>query len=320
MQVVAKLIFGSRLYGTSTPNSDTDYKLIVIPSSFDILMGNGRRSIVTSTSAGQNTSVDVDCETFTLHKFIDMLCVGETAAIEMINAPAQNVLETSDVWRYLQAHRQEFCSQKMNAFLGYVNTQARKYGARGSRLVSLEAVIDEINMFTIENQQNMTIREFIDLGAVTFGQYVSITPAASNGEVYLDVIGIKTDLNMSVATLAERMRTARKKYGARSVVSAQNGADWKSISHAYRVATQLIELAETSALQFPLKRRDIIRSLKLGEIPFDTAMVMLDNVIQEAESKFDKAAYHEIDKDYWLNYCATIYRETVVNQPLHYKV
>ena len=100
MRVIVKTVFGSKLYGTDTEKSDTDYKMIVVPSGYDILMGNGRKSVCESTSKGQNSNIDIDCETFTLHKFIEMLCVGETAAIEMVNTPKHLILESSPEWEY----------------------------------------------------------------------------------------------------------------------------------------------------------------------------------------------------------------------------
>lgn len=40
MNKIVELEFGSHLYGTSTPNSDRDYKAIYIPEAIDILLGH----------------------------------------------------------------------------------------------------------------------------------------------------------------------------------------------------------------------------------------------------------------------------------------
>ncbi|WDR21760.1 hypothetical protein CPTAKMNP4_095 [Salmonella phage vB_SenM-AKM_NP4] len=39
MKTVVKSYFGSHLYGTSTPESDVDFKEIFVPNARDILLG-----------------------------------------------------------------------------------------------------------------------------------------------------------------------------------------------------------------------------------------------------------------------------------------
>ncbi len=51
MNILIKTYAGSHLFGTSTPESDTDYKGIYLPSSEQILLGNYPETIQQTTGA-----------------------------------------------------------------------------------------------------------------------------------------------------------------------------------------------------------------------------------------------------------------------------
>jgi len=55
-EIVVHMIFGSHLYGTNTPDSDTDYKGIFLPSREQVFLGKIPKSYSTSpkkTEEGQ---------------------------------------------------------------------------------------------------------------------------------------------------------------------------------------------------------------------------------------------------------------------------
>ena len=49
MNTIVKLVFGSRLYGTSTPESDKDFKGVFLPSREEILLGKIPKSLTEKT-------------------------------------------------------------------------------------------------------------------------------------------------------------------------------------------------------------------------------------------------------------------------------
>ena len=85
MNSVMKCLFGSKLYGTATPQSDTDYKEVFIPTANEILLGKYQDVISQGTgdSHSKNTSDDVDNDKYSLRKFINLLCDGDTFAMDM---------------------------------------------------------------------------------------------------------------------------------------------------------------------------------------------------------------------------------------------
>ena len=79
MNILARVVYGSRLYGTSTPESDADYRAVYLPPLRDVVLGRAKDAW--TDPAEEDTSY------FSLTKFLDMAVEGQSIAIEMIAAP-----------------------------------------------------------------------------------------------------------------------------------------------------------------------------------------------------------------------------------------
>ena len=95
MKILIKTYAGSHLFGTSTPESDTDYKGIYIPNAEQILLGNYNCTIQETTGASdaKNSKEDIDVELYSLKKFFTMLKKGDTPAIELLFTPEELIVE-----------------------------------------------------------------------------------------------------------------------------------------------------------------------------------------------------------------------------------
>jgi predicted nucleotidyltransferase len=89
MKKIIEMEFGSRVYGTNLPTSDTDFKAIAIPSGRDIILQRAFKTIQDSTGNDQtrNTQDDIDKETFSLHYFMRLLTEGQTVCLDMLFTP-----------------------------------------------------------------------------------------------------------------------------------------------------------------------------------------------------------------------------------------
>ena len=156
MKTIVKLKVGSHLHGTTTPESDVDYKGIFLPTLNDMVLGNRlsnyKESVKSDTNNTntKNTSEDIDCEMYSLQYFLFLAFKGDTTAIEMLFAPNDTVEETSPEWEYLRSHRKEFITKELKAFLGYCRTQASKYSTKGTRLKAIKESMGKL----IENHPN----------------------------------------------------------------------------------------------------------------------------------------------------------------------
>lgn len=76
MEILCKMRHGSHLYGTTTSESDTDYKGIFKPDIKDVILGRMSKSVNLSTNKGstKNTAEDVDEEYYSIQDFVRMCC------------------------------------------------------------------------------------------------------------------------------------------------------------------------------------------------------------------------------------------------------
>ena len=135
--LLAKVRFGSILYGTSVPESDVDYRAVRLPSAADCFLDKVKHAY--EDKSEEDTSV------FTLQHFCRLALEGQSIAIELLAAPPAMVVITSPVWQTLQANRRRFYTKSMRSFLGYAKTQAGKYSARVDRLGEVEVVLKYLN-------------------------------------------------------------------------------------------------------------------------------------------------------------------------------
>ena len=145
MNMIVRLKFGSHLYGCETETSDQDIKGIFMPTKEQIFLGKIPKSINenTKTGEGKNTKDDTDSEIYSLHYFLKLACEGQTVAVDMLYAPDNMILETSDIWGKIVKERKKFITKNMQAFLGYCLRQCSKYSCKGSRLYALSLCEEE---------------------------------------------------------------------------------------------------------------------------------------------------------------------------------
>lgn len=125
-------LFGSHLYGLNTSLSDLDFKSVYIPRYRDIILGNARNNITTSTGGNtKNSPNDVDIETFSLQEFVHLASEGALVAIDMLHTPPQHQSEyplvTSPIWNELIDKRAEFYSKDMSMYIKYIKKRAVAY-------------------------------------------------------------------------------------------------------------------------------------------------------------------------------------------------
>jgi hypothetical protein len=73
-------------------------------------------------------------------------------------------------------------------------------------------------------------------------------------------------------------------YGQRiREVDTETGIDWKSLSHAVRIAHELRELLTDGQLTFPRANAVFLKDIKDGKIPFDVVGSALKGLMEECD-------------------------------------
>lgn len=300
-KVLVRMVFGSHLYGTATPDSDTDYKGVFFPSYEDIILGRIPKTLRISSGAQneKNTAEDVDEEHYSLHYFVDLACKGETVALDMLHAGDSAILNDSETWRQMVARRHMFYTKNLRALVGYARRQAAKYGIKGSRLDDARKVLEFLQRV---EQENPDIRledvwdqfpkgEHIRLEERTYPETVTVA----------DVCGKKLQSTAKAKQYIETVERFVDAYGERARQAERNeGIDWKAVSHAFRAGYQVEGILVDGGFEYPLPQTDFIRQVKAGEVPYKEAGPMLTALIDRLEKLSEASSLPEkVNRRYW---------------------
>lgn len=320
MNIIFKLKFGSHLYGTQTENSDTDYKAIYIADLEDIILKRDKRTIHqdTKVNRGQkNSKDDVDTEFIELRKFIKDCMDGQTYALDMLfsNPEMWQIAHTKE-WKYILANREKLLSRHVEPYIGYCRQQAGKYGLKGSRLGELLRVLE----FLQKQKPTAKLATVVaTLEPSEFVKYVKIdSPVKGKSGHFLEVLGKKFELTKMVKEVLPSLELANEKYGDRAVLAMKNeGVDFKAISHAFRCCYQLIELAQTGRIQFPLEQAWFLREIKQGKVPYVDLQEPLYDLMEKAIASVEKSDLPaEPDREFWERWLVSVYERQILDQYL----
>lgn len=294
--LVVRMQFGSHLYGTATPTSDTDYKGVYLPSRREVLLGRIPKTWRCNTKAGsdqKNAATDTDEEIYSLHYFIELACQGQTAAIDMLHAPADMLTDASETWADLQGQRERFYTKNLNAFIGYARRQAAKYGIKGSRLASARMVLDYLAGLHPETR----LADVWD--ALPAGEHIHKLPG-EKCRLY-QVCGKLLQDTTRAKHYTPMLRQYVQEYGERARLAELNqGVDWKAVSHAFRAGFQIKAVLTLGGFSYPLPEAAFLVRVKTGQVPYPEAGPALEDLIDECEALSAASSLPaNVDRAYW---------------------
>lgn len=299
IDMLVKMTFGSRLYGTATPDSDHDYKGVFMPTAHEVLVGRIPKSHNHSTgdNTSKNTSQDVDTEFYSLHYFVKLAVGGETAAFDMLHAPLDGLLVSTPIWRDLVANRTRFYSRSMRAFIGYARRQASKYGVKGSRLAEAKQVLEIMRA----QDPNARLRDIWEL--LIEGEHTRKLPSSDPRHPHLlyEVCGRKLTDTGRIGHQIETVERFVENYGERARMAERNeGVDWGAVSHALRAGYQMRRILTEGTFSYPLPEAPFLVRVKLGELQYRDVARQLDDLIDECEELSARSELPErCDQKWW---------------------
>lgn len=326
--VIVKMTFGSYLYGTYGPDSDTDLKGVFLPDKRDILLGRipHQYSFKRNKNEGEkNTKNDIDLEIFSLHEFIKLACEGQTVALDMLHAPKEMLIipkvkgtniplmSGENIWDEIIKHKEKFYTKNLHSFIGYAQRQAAKYGVKGSRLNTASEFLRILDM----RGSYDTLGDFWDSlkSMLENDEHVHFLGKDENGIEKIQVCGKQFHATAHVHYIIPIMKKFYDNYGERAKQAAENeGIDWKAISHAVRAAFEVKELLIDKTITFPLKEAEIIKKIKYGHMDYTTeAAPLLEDLISECKELVEKSDLPEkVDRKFWDDFIIEVIEEYVL--------
>lgn len=283
-KILFKSLFGSRLYGTDTPESDTDYKEVYRPAIVVLLRGNKLKNSSTSTGNdfSTNGSDDEDYERIPVQVFMRDYLSGQAYAYELAHYALHENVEVDASFRKICAELvTRYTTSNVKAMTGYAMSQAQKYGVKGTRLNSIMRFQSALLNHHTDDKMKLAdsaglCAELWELAAndenIKFEWYHG--PRTRTPDKLLDpsftVLGKCNGLEITFGEAIERCEKQAAKYGSRShKARAASGSDWKAISHALRVIDQAIDILNGKILEFPRPLAPFYRDVKEGKYKWE---------------------------------------------------
>lgn len=311
MTEIVKILAGSRLYGTHTDASDYDYITVELPSVEDLLL----------KSKGLNTQKKTDltdAKRFDLVTFIDQACSGQSWALECLFAPQSNLVQSTPLWNLILANRRMFLSQNVDAFVGFAVSQARKYSTKGDRYGSIVSVIKFLESLPDYRVRLNAVVDLAFLPDLTGFVKIDTVREPHGNETYLLVCGKKFQMTQTVDMVLKTLRDMASEYGVRSKLSSLNGQDWKSLSHAVRVAHEAASLLHKGELSFPLESSVLLYEIKNGDRSIEDVEEILSVALTRINKTFTSLPV-TVDRLKVNSFLGSILKSYVVNSDLFEK-
>lgn len=220
---------GSQLYGTSTPESDTDLRGFLVPP-YEYLVGlsNFEQSVIREPE---------DKVVYSIKKFFELLMRGDPTATELLFVPKNKIVTSTYIGHTILANKNIFLSQKLiYRILGYSESEWRK--VQGTQLVFEKRT-------PTEDQVIESIREIFK-------------PNKEN----IDEI-----LRMLFENHPKEERKCTEKLGAKRKKQITDfGFCTSSASHTVRLLGQLLELLQSQTIIFPCPTANILLDIKKGKV------------------------------------------------------
>ena len=297
--VIVQMKFGSHLYGTDTPASDTDYKGVFMPQLInDLILTRTPESLSINTKKGygKNTPNDVDTEFYSLHKFIRLACEGQTVALDMLHAPQNMLVYSSWVWDEITKERSRFYTRNLSAFVGYARRQASKYGIKGSRLNTAKEFINLLNWYP----NDAPLSALWD-ALPSEDEHIHFVQSRTHIR-QIQVCGKTIQETYKVGYVKDMLQKFHDAYGKRAIEASHNeGIDWKAISHAIRASYQVREILTEGNITYPLREAQYIKDVKAGKFDYATEVApKLESMLTELDMlSLQSLLPYEVDRKYW---------------------
>jgi len=290
MNTIVQIKFGSHLYGTSTPTSDTDYKSVFIPEARDIILQRAPRSVSTAgrkkAEGERNLPGDVDNECYSLHYYLQLLREGQTGAVDMLFAPEPE--HSTLLWDTIRMNRERLLTKKSAAFVGYCRTQANKYGIKGSRVAAAKKAMEMFQKAVEINGTTAKVGDVLWSDPRTIDEFTSVVKKETTGgnwETYYVCCDRMVGFKNTVKEAASIFTRIHENYGARARMAESNeGIDWKALSHAVRVGHEAVELLRDHHITFPLPNAAHILEIKQGKLDYKTVAEEIEGLLVAVES------------------------------------
>jgi hypothetical protein len=242
---------GSRLYGTSTPESDHDLRGFAF-TPFEYLIGVNQFKM---------RDLGDDHKIFSVWRFLDLAMGGDPLLTEILFAPEDKIVKCTELGKGILELRDDIISNvSFRRIMGYSNSEWRK--TIGCKIESKENKKDKDNVLN-------DIRNLFK----------------PNKEQMDTIVGVLDQLDEKIMVpsfsgMGEKRKADMAKYGYCR----------KNAVHSIRLVKQVTELMKTATLTFPRPEAELLMSIRNGELTKDEVQAVYDDARTQAEEQRENSS------------------------------
>lgn len=277
---IARVVHGSRLFGTSHAGSDTDMKSVWLPSARDILLGRTDWTVFDSDQSRRNTSDDVDDEQHDLIRYLKLVSEGHPVAVEMLFAPeGAHVEEPHDIWRMMTDLAPMIVPASVSKFMGFIEEQSAQFGVGGERIAAVQTAMEALEAAKLRSPRATVgdvAQEAVDAAS---SPHVRIDVKA-DGRQFLLIAGRSTPFENKITVAHKLAWMLIESFHARArKLAAGDKRNWQAVSHAVRLAEEALELSTSGRITFPRPNADELIEIRHGRVDAADVVAKMEHLI-----------------------------------------
>jgi hypothetical protein len=302
MRTIFQCVYGSKLFGVSTPESDLDLKGVYCASFDELVLG---RTEATNSTNGLDGPDKIETENHFIGKFCQMVNQGQTLTYGMLFAPRDKWVVWTPEWEELVTNRHRLVSRSVLPFIGYARSQAQKYSLKGERLQTLQDFINGLRVLTpsgetgrlSEGQFELLMAMYGDRTGVRLWTEQTATQLVRHIEVCGKSFGETTPLKLWV----EPLLSLQRKYGKRAMSAKESdGSDLKAMYHAVRLCGEMNELLSTGHISYPRPDAELLLAIRSGAYTNEQVAEMIDSAVLLGDELLKSTTLQESPDSEWL--------------------
>jgi hypothetical protein len=281
--IIFKCISGSKLYGTSTPESDTDVRGVFIPPEeyyFGFL------------NNVEQVESHIPDETFwEIRKFFKLCLDNNPNILELLFIPDSHVLYQSKPWFKIMENREIFLSTKIRyTFSGYAMSQLHRIKQHREWLLHPVEKQPQRSDFGLPNNEGLVTKDQLNaFNELTVNYGNKIADSIKIDVNFLDVLHREKAFQNANKHWNEYEAWKEERNPIRAETERKFGYDTKHASHLARLINEGKELLTKGILTFPRPDKEELLAIRHGEYTYTQLIEKygeVDKIFDELEKSF----------------------------------
>ena len=336
-KTIFKAITGSQAYGTSTPESDVDYKGIIMQHTDELI----------SFGYKEQFNITKDETYYELRRFMELLSDANPTALELLYTPKNCILTTSPQFELLHSHRDKFITQKcINSFARYGYSQIKKAQGLDKKMnwenskITRKTILDfcyvltakgtmKLKPWLLTHESDMRYQENYGVSKVPNARDMYYLFPKREGLKYKGICNIdETSNELRLSSIPKRETEMgffipmsynkdgymehckdyrsyqdwlknRNENRYVDVKGHDQKIDGKNVSHCRRLIDIAIEISELKTINVKRPNSEYLLKIKKGEFDLDTIIKKVESDIKLLPELFKKSGLPEdVDKKF----------------------